>query len=1050
MEESGTNAGITADASISVSPVIFVSPYDISGAAGTVLTVTGYGFPAYAKIGAGMTAGSTTLTNPATTTNGNGYFSVSGALESSITSTGVQDIILYYNTTAFSQSAFLVSIPNPLNMHFTFSYSGTLYPGSAYSATVYNFPATARVTLELGGYTLATFSTDSNGYGAFRGSIPDIPSGAYTPTAYTGGFYATAPPIQVSALFEVLDPAGNVMNVSFNEYMPSGSTYTVEAFGLNPYTIYTFNDQGAQASGYAGSAVVSVISGKLVKNFEFYPALNGTLMFQFKSVYKIPSYRTFYYITLYSSSGYVSGANSFGYEAVLTPSIYIYPGNSPLNILVPYKATSMVVSNIIPEGSNTYPGVSYYYNVYIGTSEISFTTASGSTTVITSASKSSYATGTLDFNVPRLGNGLYNVSITYNGQSISSAVYSMPVIVSLPGNAYSSGTIQTFQVLSVSGTSMTDTVYVVGYGYYASTVSVYYMRNTGVTSLGTFSTYSGAFSAWFTISSEPNGTYSVFSAVTVSSQTYFVYGSYETHNTFLLSSSAGGISQPINFAAYDLSANTLYVIDFNGIQVGTFSTDSTGYASSVFYVPVVLPGTYALDLFAYQSEKPALSLSFNVTPSSTLVLNTGNFAFPGQLVNFTWTPALLPSTPSASSPYYGPVYVTVYLNNSAFDTFIGYYSQSTNSISGAFVMPNAMPGSYYELTLSWSQATYTTMAYGANYTTVVSTINYMMPPGNGTYLGLVSGNGALLTGITPGQMATLQAQISSTISTSMQVPLSELNASIVAINNAVATIKTAFGNMTASLSAINATVNSISNGVATVKTALGTVQTSLANLNATVLGISNNVVLLNTAVGRIQTTLSAINATLVSVNNGVMTLKTDAGTIEESISAINATVTGINGTVATIMTNAGKVMASLSAINATLASVNNNTATIITNLGTVQVSLKSINATVTSTASSVSSLVGSSATIQTDLGTITGQITSVQNGIATIQTSIGKLNVTTSQIQTTGSSSESTVNTSFYFDIVIIVILVITLAFSLMAYLSARKGPKMPKERKKE
>ncbi|MGC8699295.1 MAG: hypothetical protein ACP5RE_03875, partial [Candidatus Acidifodinimicrobium sp.] len=96
------------------------------------------------------------------------------------------------------------------------------------------------------------------------------------------------------------------------------------------------------------------------------------------------------------------------------------------------------------------------------------------------------------------------------------------------------------------------------------------------------------------------------------------------------------------------------------------------------------------------------------------------------------------------------------------------------------------------------------------------------------------------------------------------------------------------------------------------------------------------------------------------------------------------------------------------------------------------------------------SLVGSSAIIQTDMGTITGQITSVQNGIATIQTSLGKLNVTTSQIQVTGSSSASTVNTSYYFDIIIIVILIITLAFSIMAYLNSRKGPKMPKEWKKE
>jgi len=316
---------------------------------------------------------------------------------------------------------------------------------------------------------------------------------------------------------------------------------------------------------------------------------------------------------------------------------------------------------------------------------------------------------------------------------------------------------------------------------------------------------------------------------------------------------------------------------------------------------------------------------------------------------------------------------------------------------------------------------------------------------------LIQGNGAYIMGISSSQIADIVAAVNSAVSTSMQVPLSELNASIVAINNASAIIKSSVGTMTASLTAINATVQSINNGMATVKTDLNTIQVSLANLNATVLGIANNVVLLNTSIGQVETTLDAINANLVNISNGVMTIQTDAGKLMVSVSALNATVSSINGNVATLMTNAGKIMASLSALNATLASVNGTVVTINTNLGSVQTSLSSISSTVTSTASSVSSLQGSIATIQTSLGTISGIITSVNNGVATIQTSLGTLQTNVTAIKTSTASTSSSVSSTLGWEIGVLVLVIITLVLVLIVIVQVSRISKQfkPREEKK-
>jgi hypothetical protein len=815
-ETSGQNAGITADSQMSITPYISVSPFDINGLAGNVLTVTGYGFPINAKISAGMVAGGVTLSTPATTANSNGYFSTSGKLSSSITTTGPESLSLTYNTSSYSQAnAFFVSSPNPTSLGFTFTSFN--YVNSPFTATVYNFPASSVVTISLGGNVLGKINTDTNGYGTLSGSIPALPAGAYYPVAYSNGLFKTATEISISAYFEIIDTNGNLMTSAFNEYMPSGGTYTLVAYALTPEMVYSITDSGASTLSYKGSGVVSVSSGTYLGNLKFLPAENGTLMFKFMSVYSATT-GTFEQVSLTYMGGIVSGfgSASYGYKAVGPISYSL----SILSILTPLKTETLTVSNIIPENSNVYPGLNYLYNIYLGTTELSFTTTSGTTTIVKSSSSSSTSV-TLTFTVPNMGNGVYNLSIVYNGQSTSNSIYSLPMIVSVEGTSYTSGALTVFEIQSQSST----TVYIAGYGYYGTSIYLYYMEFTGLYGPYTEPLTNGAFYYSFTLPSEPAGNYAVFTKAVSGTQTNFVYSSYAVSPELSLSISQGSIYNSITLTGSGLSANSYYNIYFGTNYMGSAISSSLGSLSAIISVPIVLPGDYSISIVQAGATTPAASSLFAVLPSTTISLSTGNYAFPGQIVQFTWAPASAPAQPSSAllsgTPDYGPVYVTVYLNNTPYTTFPAIFGtvSGVSVLNGSFIAPNAQPGSYWAVSFGWSQYVNKSSGHVNGYITYVGK--------SAMYFGLVSGNGALLTGISSSQIATVVAAVNNAVTTSMQVPLSELSANITALNGDIATITTAFGKMNATLQAINATVKSISNGVATVETDLGTVQTSL-------------------------------------------------------------------------------------------------------------------------------------------------------------------------------------------------------------------------------
>ncbi len=205
-------------------------------------------------------------------------------------------------------------------------------------------------------------------------------------------------------------------------------------------------------------------------------------------------------------------------------------------------------------------------------------------------------------------------------------------------------------------------------------------------------------------------------------------------------------------------------------------------------------------------------------------------------------------------------------------------------------------GSLLGLTGSWTTSGSTTTTTIASYTEPSSAA-----------LQLVSGNGALLTGISPGQIAEITAAVNSSVTTSMKVPLSELNASIVSINGLVAKITTAFGTMNATLSAINASVASVSGTVAKIETSVGAITVSLSAIDATLASVNGTVAKIETSVGAITVSLSAINATVTSINSGIATIQTSLGTLSGQVTSIGNGLVTVQTSIGNLTAQVGKI-----------------------------------------------------------------------------------------------------------------------------------------------
>ena len=921
VSSSSLNSGITASTSFTALPSISVSPRDIPMSASSTIVVNGYGF----NPGAAISANSVTLTaqsgsitgesNAATTINSNGQFSLAVSFDSASANGGAVTVGISTSPSSSSSSfsnAFYVSEPNATLLGFNFAVTpttdSTFNVGDSFTATVYNFPASQNVRFYLGTTEVGSTSTDSNGFGQVTSTIPALPGNTYYPTAEVSsmGLYKQSTSLTISPDFIVSNPGNVIMTNNPYEYIPSNAILTVTAYGLNPSDPYNLDDTGAANSPVYSSGpndLVTSISVGMANSTGLYPAANGTLVFSYSPSYTTTTTGTTATLTMSVVSGSIVSAYdgyTFSYKTIGTPTV---SSPSQFGILTQgTSSTSLTVSGLIPFESPVYPGISYYYSAFIGSTALSLTFNSITSTRIYANGGSFSGT----FTVPNLS-GALDLNITYSGATYSSSIATQYVVISTQSTSYSSGTLQVIPL------STTGNFEVVGNDYYNKNPNLYYTTYAGPQLQGTESLTDGAFAVQISPgTSNPAGTYSVFTELSSGGLTYFVYSSYTVMANLTLLSTSGGTTQiysgPIGTALYvkagGLVPQSYYNVYFGSTLELTDTGTNLAAGTDSFNVPTSVPGTHAVTVVPAGSTTTVESAMFSVASNPDLTLVTdSNYAFPGQVILFTATGFTAPTLPTgATATGLATTYATIELNSSDYQTVQATYSSANSgTITGSFVMPNDNPGAYFELTISAFEVqpvSYTVTTSSSTTGNGYGTITMTYTGSQSDYLGLVSGNGALVTGISQSQIAQLETDINTTLS----VPISQLDASVTSIQNSVAQITTAFGTMQASLKTINATVTSINSGVATLQTTLGQVSTSLSSLNSTVVALNGDTAKISTAVGVFSTTINNINATVTLSNGNIATIKTDLGTL-------TGNVTSVSNGIATIQTSLGTITA---------------------------------------------------------------------------------------------------------------------------------------------
>ena len=990
LSSSFPQGGVTADGFFDVGPSLTVSPMDYNGAAGATLTLTGTGFPAAGVMSASSStspttsieitsySGSTVETNTyhsSVTVSSSGQFSVSISTVTKITATGPYGITItlsdsspYASTiTEFFTPAVFVSVPNPQSPGFFFdpvAISGSYYPTiNGVTAAVYDFPASSSVSIFIGSTLFGTVVTDSNGFALSPVStLPAMPSGSYIVTAVDSsvGLIATpsspsplvgtsTSPLVLSSFFEVTDPAGNVLAIdsatltsgsfttsTVGEYVPQNATLTVTAEGLVPGNLYYGYDGFivGNIAEYGTNVTVKVGTQAGAPNYAFLPASNGTLVFTYQPMYGYYGITTgtVSQIFLFGVSVPLAlfGESAMGYGMIGAPtytlSAQVGQAGTPIGV---------TASNLLLSGPNIvyYPGVTDEYNVYVGTTEI--TSVPPAKTLFSGATLSSGVT----FDIPSMANGAYNVSVTYEGQSVSLSLAPQTtagaiLVVSTPGSSSSSGSMET--LATYVGGSPTGGYAIVAYGLIASTpadlviyTSAGLRTSSAITGTGTYGGFidlTDLASGGAILSSDAGGTYGLVLTVNPGSASASeIYSSYTVTASFAPGTFYNGVyilgdvNSLVGFFATGLNPNAEYVVVFNGTvltssatglpQVYTSSQD--GVAAGVFTVPVVYVSestgysVYSVSIAPLSNPtSAAATVTGLVSWPSTITITPDPMAFPNELVSFTWMPSTEPTLTSVS-----PIDVTVYLNGAAYSTSLGTFDPATGTIQGSFKMPNGMPNTIFPVSFGWSYTFGSDSVLGSALSSGTLSNSYIgtaMAP-----LELVNGTGASIVTISTAGIASI---ITTSVDKALAVPLSELSANITALHGDIATITTSFGTMTATLQAINATVSSVSSGVVLLQTDFGSVKTSLASLNATIVSLNGTMATISTSLGNIQTSVSSISATVTSISNGVATVQTSLGTL-------TGTVTSINGTVATINTKLGTVTASIGNVSKTTSSL---------------------------------------------------------------------------------------------------------------------------------
>jgi hypothetical protein len=702
--------------------------------------------------------------------------------------------------------------------------------------------------------------------------------------------------------------------------VPSGASYASSVVTSGPYNFYIGSTELTFTSGKTSFSVTS--TAPVTESFYLPLSVTdgvNTLTVNYGGSSGNILGHDYNFITSTPGSALVSGDVSVNSHLSTGSLTAAYTGD-------------VIAFDVFDAAPSTTVSVVYYNNIGIHTA--SFTTdANGA--------------ATYDFTVPSATAGTYLLKFTQNSVSYTTTYVVNPGLIAFDQAPFADNSYNPLTSESPVTPGSNVTFYA-----YSLTPDTSYNVYLGSSTSYSSSTYVSSFTTDKYGNGPSSGINVTVPSVTASGSTLDLGIATGTVNT-----ASGTLTTPtlltittstgyqVIYSGLNYSAATVYA--FPG-QLVTFSIPGGSGTPAYYEVQVTLNGTAYTTVKAYYSSgfisgsflmpNDAAGSSFTLglsyaavtaTPTTVVtsiaaneVITTGNSNPSGNTVpipaasaaTYYGTATYTFATPPSGSTISQITSVAVYSVSSTAtpSTAYGnvtyfYYNPSTLvlTIKYSVTVPVTTTGSgtaTVEFAIDYSLATTATVT--------VQLVGTFTPTASSTNptVALVQGNGALLTGISSGQIATITADVTNAVTTSMKVPLSELNASVVAINGAVAKINTAFGNMTATLKSINATVQSISSGQVLVLTKLGSVETSLASLNASLTAFNGNIVTINTTLGQVKTTLAGINAQVTTNGNGIATISTDLGTL-------SGVVTSTNGNVSTIKTNLGTLTTTVGKIN---------------------------------------------------------------------------------------------------------------------------------------
>ncbi len=1087
-----------------VGPSVVVTPSVYSGASGSSMTITGSGFYASSTIAANtIMVGGAVATHGAVTVSVTGTFSVGVTTGTTLGAPGGGKAVVVTTAPGSSISSFpnavWVSSPNPgaLSLLFDGAAPGpvTVTPTASISAQAWNFPAGALITFWVGPTLVGTVTANALGFAQLPATavLPGMAAGSYRAVAVdaSAGLFSNPVSVTVNALSTVQDPGGFVLPTSgTTEYLPSGGTVTALLYGLAPGAARSITDAvfaplvaasllTSTSVGIAylsGFATLTVSVGSFnASSGQFLPAANGTLIISYAPLYglyplysvAVPSTGTVETISLCSPCASVGT-----YRAIGTPSIAPADWTGYLS----GASTSVQITNLIPSGSLLYsgaPAVSYYYNVYVGSSVLKGT--AGSTYCLASSTSTCYATaGTLTilFTVPST-TGVQELSIVYNGQNPSiAALAQTPVIVSTPGAAAGAGTITTV-VDPVSSDTM-----VIGFNLLpgATSYTLNVSTSQGVQKVSPNVQSSGAMIAvdltTLGYTDESAGTYSVILYVVGAGGTHASLSTtYTVGVSVAVTPSSGLPGTSASVTASGLGSGAYYDLYFAGRYLATVPASLAGDLTSPFTVPALVSGTYTVSVDPTGTRTSVGTTSFTIT--NDVVWSPDPSAFPGQRVSFAYTlPSSLSETPLPGTQGYA----AVLLNGTPYAVVPAAYSGFSpgSTISGSFTMFNGAPGSYYtlsvvpEYSVGATVATTTSFPFTSAATPVLETFVFSAPSGLAvasataslTDTSTGSSSSAAVTVTVTGTAVTFSVPAVNQAASTAYVITATIGLTSSAPTTFVDTARTSSATTLTLVSGSGALLLSLNQSdIAEIATQTGqVVNISIDQLSAKVSDVYTKLnatyVALTTNFGNMTVALNTIDGTLAGISHNVIELNTTLGTFGVQLDQIGANLTRISNGVMQLTTAVGDLNLSVAAVDARLSSVSGNVMTVLTDLGTVQASLASLNTTVQSTSLTVSQinanvnkLLGTTVYINTTLGTLQGTVGVISGNVATISTEIGSLQTSVSSIQGSANSIQSNTNTTMTYLLVILVLVIAAVALAAMALFVNRSRPGPPPPR---